>query len=370
MAEPVNWQSGKNGGEILTEKISSFQLSILVANFLFTGVIISLPQVLAESSNQVSWLSPLVVLGVISGFLWLVVGKTKQLQRLSKTFLLGKPTKLERVFLVCFGILFITAAIRDLRALIDFVATVLLPTTPIDVMSILAGFIVIYMAAAGLEVIARVTVIQFITLAAVIIALPFMLMNGMELGNFQPIMDVDLLPGLAKSSFLLLSWAGEAIFILILIQNLDDVAGAKKATVRGIVVAMCLFALVVAVEVAVLGVDIVSVSSYPSLQMIQQINLTDFLDRLDLVIVTIWIPCFIAKIALDVYLVNRCLTSGKKQPNNIIIIPLGIALAHLSVLLFRNNTEHIEFSFYTWAVWGLALELLIGIIFIIRRKIS
>jgi spore germination protein len=117
-------------------------------------------------------------------------------------------------------------------------------------------------------------------------------------------------------------------------------------------------------------VEIVTVSSYPTHQMIQQINLTDFLDRLDLVIVTVWIPTFITKISLDLYLVNRCLTSGRDQALNVIIVPLGIALGLLSVLMFRNNMEHLQFSFYTWAAWGLGIQMLIGILFFIRRKFA
>ncbi|MBT2755378.1 endospore germination permease [Mesobacillus foraminis] len=354
----------------MSEKISPFELAMLVANFLFTGTLISLPQALVEASGQNTWMVPVVVFIFMSLFVWVVMGRQEKLAGFSKRFLSGKRTVLEKLFLVSFGLLFATAYIRDVRAMVDFVATVLLPTTPIDILTILAVLAVIYLASSGLEVIARVTMIQFIALAGTVLFLPFMVLNEITFGNFQPIVGRELIIGVAQSSFLLLAWIGEGIFILILLANMNNAPKARNGAITGIGIAMFLLTVLIALQVSVLGVEIVTVSPYPSHQLIQQINLTDFLDRLDLVIVTVWIPTFFTKIALDLYLLNRCLTSGRSEDLNIFMIPLGLCLGLLSILLFRNNMEHIQFSFYTWAVWGLVVEMLIGLLFMMRRKFS
>jgi spore germination protein len=355
---------------MMGEKIGTDQLTVLVANFIFTGTLISLPQSLAELSGQNSWYVPIVGFLMMGAFIYVLLGSKQQLPKFSKKFLAGKRTILEKMFLVVFATLFVSTFIRDVRGLVDFIATVLLPTTPIDVLTILAILIIVYLASGGLEVIARVTAIHFGVLAIIILVLPFMMLNEINVGNFQPVFSQTFIPDVTKSSFILFSWVGEAIFILLLIGNMEDVRKTRRAAVKGIGAGMFLLAILLALMVAVLGVDIVKASSYPSHQLIQQINLTDFLDRLDLVIVTVWIPAFITKISLDLYLINRCLTSGRHQDVNVIIVPLGIALGMLSILLFRNNMEHLQFSFYTWAAWGLGFELLIGILFFVKRKFT
>ncbi|KKK38533.1 hypothetical protein WQ57_07980 [Mesobacillus campisalis] len=354
----------------MSEKIGSYQLTVLVANFIFTGTLISLPQSLAEVSGQNSWHVPFVGFLLMGAFITVLLGGKRQLPKFSRKFLAGKRSIVEKMFLVAFAILFASTFLRDVRGMVDFIATVLLPTTPIDVLTILAILMIVYLASAGLEVIARVTAIHFGVLAIIILVLPFMLLNEINMGNFQPIFSQTYIPDVAKSSLILFSWVGEAIFILILVGNMEDVSKTRRAAVQGVGTGMFLLVIVLALMVAVLGVDIVKASSYPSHQMIQQINLTDFLDRLDLVIVTVWIPAFITKISLDLYLINRCLTSGRNQDANVIIVPLGIALGMLSILLFRNNMEHLQFSFYTWAAWGLGFELLIGSLFLLRRKFT
>ncbi|WP_231687967.1 endospore germination permease [Bacillus sp. FJAT-27251] len=351
-------------------KIAPYQLSFLVANFIFTGTLISLPQSLAELANQNSWMAPLPGFIFMAVFISLIIGGTEQLAKFSKKFLAGKRSIIEKAFLIAFGVLFAFTFIRDVRGLVDFVATVLLPTTPIDVLSILATLIIIYVAGSGLEVITRVTAIHFTLLAAIVIFLPFMLLNEINLANFQPVFTSTFMMGLSKSSFVLFSWIGEGVFILLLLGNVNNVKKARRAALKGFAVGMGLLSILLALMISVLGVDIVAASTYPAHQMVQQINLTDFLDRLDLIIVTVWIPTFMSKIALDLYMVNRCLTGGRDQDINVIIIPLGLTLGLLSILMFHNNMEHFHFSFYTWAGLGLGIQLLIGFLFLLRRKFS
>ncbi|MDV2687735.1 GerAB/ArcD/ProY family transporter, partial [Alkalihalophilus lindianensis] len=72
---------------------------------------------------------------------------------------------------------------------------------------------------------------------------------------------------------------------------------ARKAVITGTALGLFLFFLILFLAIVVLGTKIVREATYPSYILVQQINLTDFLDRLDLVIVAVWLPAFFSKLA-------------------------------------------------------------------------
>lgn len=350
-------------------QISTIQYALLVANFILSSCLLSLPQILTDMSEQNSWLIPVIAFPFGLAVIWLGLGKREG--GWSQLYSDGERGLIIRkgwaiIFLLFLVLLFI----RDLRALSNFIGSVLLPTTPIPVVTIFIVLTLCYITWSGLEVIARVSSLHFLALAAIILFLPLMLMNEINFSNFQPILRPDKLPDLFQGTFFLLAWVGEVAILLLFAGFVNPVVKAKKAASWGLFIALFLLLVLILLDIAVLSADIVKYSSYPNYTLIQEINITDFLDRLDLAILSIWVPTLICKLALTLYGVNCAIGLFMKRRGKMTMIPVYLLLGILSILLFEDNVTHQEFSFYTWASLGLLLELLIIVGYIVIRRIQ
>ncbi|WP_078411793.1 GerAB/ArcD/ProY family transporter [Priestia abyssalis] len=350
-------------------QISTLQYALLIANFIFSGSIISLPQLLTSVSEQNSWLLPVIAFPFGLAVIWIGLGKRERVwSHLYSDE--GKGTIIRKGWAIIFLIFLVLLFIRDLRALSNFVGSVLLPTTPIPVVTIFSVLTLCYITWSGLEVIARVSGLHFIALAVVTLSLPLMLMNEINLANFQPVLRPERFPDLLQGTFFLLAWVGEIAILLLFAGFVNPAANLKKAASWGVAVGLFFLCIALLLETAVLGPDIVEYSSYPNYILIQEINITDFLDRLDLAILSIWVPTLICKLALSLYGVNCTIGLFMKRRGKMTMIPVYLLLGILSILLFEDNLTHQEFSFYTWASLGLLLELLIIAGYIVIRRIQ
>ncbi|MRG87610.1 GerAB/ArcD/ProY family transporter [Salinibacillus xinjiangensis] len=345
--------------------ISPFQLAILVANFIFAAALITLPQILTQISIQNTWIVPFLVYPIVVVLLLIGFGRGNILQ---SSFLTNHRSSLHHLFYITIGLFLVIVYIRDLRAFIDFTSRALLPTTPIEVIAILVSVVLLYISSTGIEVVTRITVIQFIMLSATILSLPFMLLNEIELSHIMPILGTDTVENLSKSSFELLPWMGESLIFFFLLGNVAAKKGVKRAIIIGVSIGFFLLFLLIITSIAVLGENIVSKSIYPNFIMIQQINITDFLDRLDLIIVILWMPVLLSKLALTLYCIHRAFFNPNGgTTSNLLMTPLSLLLAVLAIILFENNTVHLEFTFLTWTIIGIVMEFLLLILVLILR---
>jgi spore germination protein (amino acid permease) len=357
----------------MKEKVSNLQLMFLVANFIFSSSVISLPQIIVEISGQNGWLVPIILLPIFLLIILVIFGSKKKSDFLKKMFIIGEKSSFwEKAFIIFFLLLVVLTFVRDLRGLIDFVASVLLPNTPINVLMVLSIFVIAYIGMSGIEVISRINMIYFVVLIFIVLMLPLLLMNEWELQNLQPLPSFQRVISIVHTIYFSFSWLAEMLFFLIIIANVNPVPQAKKAVLAGSCLGLLLFFIILFLQLSVLGTKIVREATYPTYILIQQINLTDFLDRIDLVIVVVWMPTLIAKLSYLLFAVNHCLSLFYKSSTNKFLFPISIILGLLSVLLFKNTMNYLHYSFYTWASLGLILEIIVIILFLLlkRKKIK
>lgn len=129
----------------MKEKISNLQFMFFVANFIFSSAVISLPQIIVQIAGQNAWLVPIIAFPFLIAFLYLVLGKKSKLEYLQNLFIIGNKGKgSEKLFLLFFLLLTVIVFLQDLRGLIDFIASYLLPSTPVDMLMVLSVFIITY----------------------------------------------------------------------------------------------------------------------------------------------------------------------------------------------------------------------------------
>ncbi|WP_251554098.1 GerAB/ArcD/ProY family transporter [Neobacillus muris] len=349
--------------------ISNLQIMFLAVNFVISSAVISLPQITVHIGGQNSWLVPLINLPILTVIVYLLLGKPRYLESLKALFAIKKRSNLwEKGFIFFFMLFILFTFVRDVRAMIDFIGSVLLPSTPNSMIMVLTILAIVYISMAGLEVVARVNAIHSVILGIVIIILPLLLLNEIDVTNFQPLPSLSTGASVMKSVFFTFAWLGEMLFFLIAVGSINPMKEARRAVILGAVLSTFYFFIIIVLEIAVLGQKIIEEATFPSYILIQQINITDFLDRLDLVIAAVWMPTLITKTAFLLYALNHCLSFYYKSNTNKFLFPLSFILGYLSILLFKNSMEHIHFSLYTWSSLGLLLEGIIIVLFIVCRR--
>ncbi|UHA59861.1 spore germination protein [Metabacillus litoralis] len=202
----------------MKHNISVFQFALIIANTIITASLITLPQIMTQLSEQNTWLVPLITYPLVLFILLLCFkGEIHSIHEDPKS-------RLNKLFTIILGIFLLTTYLRDLRAFIDYISFYLLPNTPIEVISIVLSITLLYISASGLEVIARITVIQFVVLAVLILALPMLTVNEIDITNVVPIINKDGMFNMMKASFIFFPWMGEAFIAFYLVRFI----GKKK----------------------------------------------------------------------------------------------------------------------------------------------
>lgn len=343
-------------------QISNLQTTLLVANYIMTSFLIIFPQALFDLGFQYTWMSGII--WII--FTWLLVmsglgiGKGKGFS--DHRFLIpgeGSVTIGSKFFAAIMGLFLLLIIVRDLRGFTDFIGLSLLQQTPPEIIVFASVICLIYMAWLGLEVIARFNDIYFTIMAIVIFLLPFLLLNEIEPGKLMPVISTNTLPSVLRSGFAGLSWIGEWVIILLFVSMIKPSTDTIRSVIWGIGLGIVLIVTILITTIMVMGSIVAKFQAYPSFILARQINITDFLDRLDLIIVFFWIPTLFTKMGLTMYGILQCVQIIFNQHIKLFLIPAGILAGLLSIMIFHNHITHFYYSSHVWPFLGLMFEVII-----------
>ncbi|MBU8906602.1 GerAB/ArcD/ProY family transporter [Desertibacillus haloalkaliphilus] len=347
----------------MKKQISNLQVAFMSANMVVALALVNIPQAFADLAMQNSWAVPVVLFVfafIIIQLAFFGMNKLKDIQTIWDT-----NSWITKLIAMAFILLLAHLFIRDIRIISSFVMSTLLPLTPRFVISILIIAAVLYLAWSGLEVIARFTEVIFLVFIPVIVFIPISLINEFEFSNFEPALQLEAIPSLLQASFIGFAWVGEVVAILLIIHTVKPFKDAKRSVILGAGVGLFLLFVLILSSIAVIGAEVIRYNLYPTYRIVQHIRLTEFLDRLDLVLVALYFPTVFAKMALVLYGIKRAVALLTKKKSKFTLVPIVILLALCANLFFRNTGELFYFSTFTWATLGLLLEVIIVILFML-----
>jgi len=329
------------------ERISRRQLVLLGAGYMFDATLISLPSQMIETAHQDAWMGYPIALVVVIGAMWLFIQTVKRFpeQNLLEA-LTERIPRLGRVIITLGMLFYFMIFVRDLRMVVDFINIALLPRTPLYVIGLLILLSIVPFVRSGIEVLARVNFLFFAVLVLAVLTIPLMTLKEFNPEEFKPVLEEGLIPGL-KSAWLAFPYLGEVLVLPFLFSTRRL---SFKTSVTACLLGTGLLLLLIVLNITVVGVEISSRFTYPNHELIRQIRLTDFLDRFDLIIVSIWLPAVICKIGLSLYI----LSSGIHQilprvTRQLLVAPLGFLGLACSFAFFHNAIEPTHLT-YVWPI--------------------
>ena len=131
-----------------------------------------------------------------------------------------------------------------------------------------------------------------------------------------------------------------------------------------------LLTLLILFNILVLGVHISTRFMYPNHELTRQIRLTDFLDRFDLLLVSIWASAMFTKIGFSVYVVclgiKRCLPSASEK---LLVSPIMVFSMVCSFWFFENSIQLLNLN-HTWPALSIVIQFGLPLLlyFLLRPK--
>ncbi|WP_167577794.1 GerAB/ArcD/ProY family transporter [Ammoniphilus sp. YIM 78166] len=354
-------------------KLNAFQFFTLKVLF---GIGTAMMFTLGGEAKQASWLA--ILIGMLGGLV--VFGIYYSLYRqypdlplteYSKR-ILGNPLGLLLGF--AYFTFFLYGASRNVRDGIELVS-LSYTETPDIALGIILITVVMYGLTKGIEVIARVGEIYFI-LFVVITILAIIALAGSDVINenhLLPVLDPDWRAILHTARSETWMWPfGEMICFAMILPYLNSAKAALKVSVLGIVATGLYLAMVHALEIAVLGVDLTGRSVFPFMEMSQKINVGDVIQRLDaFVMVTLIINVFFK---ISIYMSAAAIVAVELFPlsRNKLILAMGVIVLTTSILFTGSIVGHwAQSKFilrYVYPIFGAYIPMGLLVVHMVLKK--
>lgn len=328
-----------------TMKISTFHLMLLICTFLAISSQLSLPSALSDIVKQDAWLSyffPIIYgIGVGMFFYQLVLHYPGKNVYEITNFLYGKVVG---GVLNALLIIFITIDLcAQTRLFTEFFSSAILIRTPPELIILLLMLLIIYYSTGTVVNLVSTNIFLFIVFSVVLILQPVQLINEMDMNKLEPIMGDGFLPPL-KSNILAAVSYGDIIAIGALLNHVRKARDIYIAMKCGVIISSVMLTLWNFCLTSVLGPVFVARFIFAGWILVQQIHITDFLDRVDLIEFSVYFPLILIKYAVLFFSILSGLSSYTKERRFFGNLMVGLFISLLSIVAFEHTEDVVLFN--------------------------
>ena len=349
-------------------KISGFQTILLLINLVTATAVMFVPSIATNIAGRDAWLAPLIATlpGIYQALIIGSLGKKfpgqTLIQYLQTVFYTWPGKTLGLLYLFFF--LHTNAII--VREFGELITATIMPQTPQMVFNVAILLLCAYAIRGGLEVLARTIEIAIPFIIIIVVVLVALTAKDADLKNLLPILENGLLP-VVNASLITFAWQGEIILLAMFLPYLAKPEQGKRYAI----IAQLLIGFLVSVDViamiAVLSSNQAATLSFPTYSLIRDYSI----GRSDAFVIIIWVTSLFGKIALFYYVT----AIGTAQLFNlkdyrILVLPLGILLAALSILVVGNNVELSEYISKSFPPFAYVFEYIIPTIILVVAKVT
>jgi spore germination protein KB len=245
-----------------------------------------------------------------------------------------------------YTVYFLYAASRNLRDFSDLLLTSTMPATPLLAINILMVLAICYVLNLGIEVVGRTAEVLIVILILLGLMGNFLVLvsGGVSINKLQPFLENGWKPIITTAFPLITYFPFAELFVFTMIlPYLNRPEFAKKVWLSALISSGLILSYTAALNVSVLGFEEVGRSNFPLLSTIGKVNLMEFLQRLDAIVVFTFLITMFFKITIFFYAaVIGMVDLFKLKIHQRMILPAGVILTFLSMMIASNFAEHIE----------------------------
>ncbi len=356
-------------------KISSRQATLLMAITIMATAILFLPSISTQQALQDAWIS--VIIATVNGIIISLIVVTL-MKRFPKQTIIQYSEEIMGKFIgkiIGLGYIwfFLSTNAIIVREFGDFLVTAFMPNTPLIVFNSMLIILAILAVRSGLEPLGRLNEWIFILNSFILIFLIVMVLDEINLGNLQPVLEGGITPAL-KGAYTPTSWFGEIITLSMIFPFLTQPQkGYRIAFGAHIIVGTFLF-LGAIQTIGIFGPELMSRFKFPIIQTARLVSIGDFFERIEALVMVIWVGGVFVKVSVFHYVTVMAAAQWfNLKDYRVLVIPLGILNVILSIHLFEGVADLLEFLSITFAVYALStfevgIPLLLLLTALIRGK--
>ncbi len=249
-----------------------------------------------------------------------------------------------KILAMVYILYFIYIGARVLRDFEELLVITLYNASSLISIGILFMFLCMYAIFKGFEVFGRVCEFLFIVIIAITVTIiGFEVIAGLiKTDNLRPVLEAGWKPIIKEAYPLTLTFPfGEMVVFTMLLPYLKKPDYAYKVGIPGLIFAGLLLTLVTMLNICILGVNTLQRATYPILTAISYINIADFIQRLDSVVVIIIAIGGFIKITVFLF----CAVVGaadlfKVKKSDTLTYPIAVIILICSVWMAPDYLEH------------------------------
>ena len=271
---------------------------------------------------------------------------------------------------------FLYETAHQIRSFGELLLSSPLTKTPLLAIIILFVLTICYVLYLGIEVLGRTAEVFIVFLLFMGFTGNFLvfLSGNFDIHNLQPFLENGWKP-IVTTTLLETShfpFGQMAVFLMVL-PYLNQPGLYKKVWLSALISSGLVLSYTISLNIAVLGVEQVERSTFPLLATIGKVNLFEFIQRLDAIVVFTMLITVFFKASIFFY----CSLIGivdlfKLKNHQQIILPIGCILIFWSIVLSSNYAEHIEEGdysiIYVLINYQIIIPLLMLIVTLIRNR--
>jgi|UPI0003A77F42 spore germination protein (amino acid permease) len=321
--------------------INHRQIAWLTSGVIMTGAVVSLPQQLAVVAKNDAWLSQLlpVMYTVLVAYVFERLIRAYPGKNIFEILIETRGRVAGSLFNGILLLFFLLILLRDIKGVGHFLHLSLLSETPLEIILLVFVVVLQYFGRSSMEVAARVNEMYFPMFFILSFSMYFILSNEYDLRRLEPIMDSKFV------ALLLSNWMSGGLYgdIFVFGAFLHAISQSRlffSAVKHGATMAGFGIMLILIIQLGVMGYLITSRLNYPVYVLVEQIHLTDFLDRVEVMLFSIWFPAFAIKVVITyLTLLIGIGTLTRREDYTYCNGPFGWFVLILSITTFQHIND-------------------------------
>lgn len=327
----------------MTTRLQPFHTFTIMFVFLLgTSLIFGTPR-LVEDTWLVDLISLVPSCALLMFYTYLIVaGKSTDLYSLLyETWgrFLGK------LLILGYTVYFLYIASRNIRDMIELIKTTLLANTPEELLILLFSFLIAYASSGGLPTIGRIAIpiSGMVILFFVILAVLLGVSGSVDTERLLPLLSKGISPVL-NATWNSTIWFpyGEIVVFLVFLNGLGEPRQFRKLGLASMICSCIVLTFSSLLQICTLGKENMRFSVFALLDAARQINIADFITRMDALVAFIIFFSVLLKCSIFLYAGTKGAAYVFKKSYTKFSLPCAILIGGYSILVTDNYAEHVE----------------------------
>lgn len=305
--------------------IAARQFFILTFGLTIGTSILVTPSGLAHTAREDAWIASIfsIFINLLMVVLYIAIGRVYPGQTIFEIHekVLGKLLGKILSLIYLFYFLILTGTL--LGNLGFFLSSEMMPETPIEAIQILFLIAAVMCARMGIILLARVGELMFPWIIFLFMVLVLSLTPQIDWNHIKPMLEEGWMP-VAKAGYHA-SMFQELIVLMVFLPLVKGEKKGERAWMGGTAAGGLVLSMIVLLSVLILGIEQTENSTFPAFALAKTINLGNFFQRVEGILITLWILTFFIKISL-LYLsiLQGMKTVFQLKEQNPLIYPLSV----------------------------------------------